>query len=699
MAQKQNRDTMTVMDAIENLSKLAELDLPASSVEADRDLVPAYVEEHSARWLDTSHLVESSETVKETFLTIRNYLEHLYKREKGHLKDPEMQRGVQAIMILAGEAAQKLEKYTSLFKGARPSGKVVMLKEYQELQKFYLSKVVKRFEKGAALEEGWEKEWEEVKAEAAADDERASLKSLESVRRDREYELFYIRKENGRPFFNSNLLRHIRLVGEFDEAVSDFEGEDPLLKIKMVDDHDACLSAKEILHAVSFQIDEFYKEGLRHKERDFVAAVNKALMALMLCADTRNRLPSASGKSCLNYFYDFHAFLREALVSQGYKDYIAQHGDLEHFASVLINLTHLLSAWFFTRATSRKEMQEFIKRMIQSNEVGSQPVWNEFFADDERMRSLLKKYPSGPLLKTLDLFREGGEHSAFDPLAQGNLPSQLYTFAFNESHLTVLRLPAPVRQEMINQVEIAPEFIGFLRALRTQLDGQRLLLFNLQDRTSWQEHARCVALEKLQNEAEFTPVLTVVTIAKNTEFYHQTGPYQTQSDAAAFIASFKDQVASGETSGFFFPASLNRAEINAFTAASLETIHQQFFAAQNTLSRVDRLNFIEIFYQFLFMKLISMVKPASLSFTCKDAIDTGEATACGFYAFLKMLEGKPWSAQDKEFFLWMLYAPALLIRERLIDVTRFTRMVNASSMLRSQQQLGDFGKVDLKPAA
>ncbi len=366
-----------------------------------------------------------------------------------------------------------------------------------------------------------------------------------------------------------------------------------------------------------------------------------------------------------------------------------------------------------------KKRWEFIKHLIERGESNEKKasgpaIWNEFLQDDAKIRQILKHYPNGPLLKTLDLFRESAAHEGFDPLSQENFPSQLYTLTFKDFHLTTLRIPAPVHQEIIDKVEVAPEFRGFLRALQTQMHGQRHLLFNLQDRTSWQEHARCSVLEKMQNEAEFAKVLTVITICKNTDFYNQTGPYQMQADAAAFISSFIDQIASGEASGYFFPPSLNKQEINAFTSEALELIHKLFFSSEATLSRKQRMDFIEIFYQFLFMKLIQMVKPDSMSFTCKDAIDIGESTAAGFFAFLKMLEGKAWGREDKEFFLWMLYSPALTIRERPIDSNRLLRIVNASSIIQTELEshrkaileqvhklLGQLAlrEIELKPAA
>ncbi|MBI2743393.1 MAG: hypothetical protein HYX48_05695 [Chlamydiales bacterium] len=712
MASKQPQEGLTLMEAVDNLSTMAELEIPST---------PFDEELQSANFLDSTHISQNPETVKETFRAINNYLEHIYQKEKGELKDAEMQRGIEAIMVLAGEAAQKLDKYTSLFKGARSSDSVLQLKEYKDLQNFYLSKIVKRFHGASVVQEVFKQESEAPQEEGAIDLQKRGLKDLETVRRDREYELFYIRKENGQPFFNPNLLRHVRLVGEFDETVSDPEGDDPLLKIKIVEDVDTHTAAKEILQLASQHLDDYFKDAMHHKDRECISALNGAIMALMLAANPRNRMSENATKNCISYFSDFHAFLRQALNSEEYRKYIAtEASSRESFIHAVVNLSLALSSGLFMHVGNRKAATSFIQRLIEKGESKikrkkSHTVWEELLEDDERIRYVLKRYPNGPLLKTLDLFREGDERMGFDPFSQENFPSQLYTVVSEDLHVTALRFPAPIHQEVINKVEVVPEFQGFLRSLQQQMKGQRHLLFNLQDRTSWQEHARCSVLEKMQNEAEFSKALTVVTICKNTEFYNQSGAYQAEEDAEGFIVSFKEQIASGESCGFFFPSSLDREEIVSFTEGALHTIHETFFDSKKALSRKERLDFIEIFYQFLFMKLILMIKPDSMSFTCKDSIDIGEATAAGFFAFVKMLEGRiEWSASEKEFLLWMLYSPALQVRERPIDTARFTRMVSAMSQAdekfsankkafleKARKLLGQplLNKLEIKPAA
>lgn len=99
------------------------------------------------------------------------------------------------------------------------------------------------------------------------------------------------------------------------------------------------------------------------------------------------------------------------------------------------------------------------------------------------------------------------------------------------------------------------------------------------------------------------------------------------------------------------------------------------------LSRREREDFIELFYLFVCLKLIDHYHPHSISFTCKDALDTGAAESAAFYAFVKMLSTGFESKEELDYFRWILYAPALFVRERAIDLEQFNRVLTALERL------------------
>jgi hypothetical protein len=112
----------------------------------------------------------------------------------------------------------------------------------------------------------------------------------------------------------------LRLIGEFDEVALDLEDENPFLKVRAIEDRNAQHAAQEILRRVAVDLDEFYREALRHKENEFIVELNKAIMSLMLAANARNLMSGESPKICLSYFKDFLAFTRTALRTKSYEE-------------------------------------------------------------------------------------------------------------------------------------------------------------------------------------------------------------------------------------------------------------------------------------------------------------------------------------------------------------------------------------------
>ena len=81
---------------------------------------------------------------------------------------------------------------------------------------------------------------------------------------------------------------------------------------------------------------------MRYKEISYVAAINKAVMALMLSANTRNLMQNTMGKSSVSYFADFHRYLRDGLSSQEYRKFLSQPLDnKEKFFHTLLNLSQI----------------------------------------------------------------------------------------------------------------------------------------------------------------------------------------------------------------------------------------------------------------------------------------------------------------------------------------------------------------------
>jgi len=208
-----------------------------------------------------------------------------------------------------------------------------------------------------------------------------------------------------------------------------------------------------------------------------------------------------------------------------------------------------------------------------------------------------------------------------------------------------------------------------------------MLIVNLQDRTSWKEYARARALESLQINAEFSHQLFVLTLPKDTAFYYQTNEYINLNKAEDFIESFRAQLSMPEENGFLFPPQVKKEKLNQFIEAVLPAIHKWFFGEKNSLTRRNRENFIEIFYQFLILKCIDELNLNVLGFVCKDGIDTSSAQQGIFYGFLKIYNQQFNAKEEQDSLRSLFYMPALFTRERAIDQERFIRAISVLELL------------------
>lgn len=682
---------LTILDAVETLSSIADMD-----IDQVMNLVnhPELIDESQinlqriVQWLHPGDMGATVESVRETFRVILHYLRNFYKKEYGYAQKPETTEKIKSIMVLVGEAAKKLDRYTELFQHHKTKS-VTDLKEYHRLQEFYLSRIAHKVDESTLGK--WlialTKRMMVTEIPSQLKTKKVSLSQhifvdMDSVKKDSEYELFFIRKEDGTRFFSPRLIRNIKLVCDFGESLTEVKEDDPLESVNLWKDHFYNSAASQIVQSVSSLLKVFYANPLKARSNDLGESLSKALIALMLCREPSTVLHDPTVKNSKNYFSDFLFFLRQALHTRTYQKLIAYppaSSDAE--AQFFLELTHGLCRALqlqiqvdhdlFTQIINlvRESSQESSRehRQIETNRF----IWNRLAGDYAAISRLLKRHSSGPLFKVLDIL-ERGEYNFFDPLLLENIPYQLYAIYDDSRKIVNVHTPSPTYQEFINKANVTEEFKGFLRAMTNKNDNGHHLMINLQDRTSWKEHARSVAVEDLQELPEFANHLTVVTLTKDTEFYHQNAPYNTVNHADAFIKTFLDQLSS-EGTGYYFPQELHKVLFPNFAKGVLNAIHRVFFSSKNVLSREQRMDFIEIFYFFLQLKLLEQIKPTSLSFTCKDGVDVGAVSSAEFFSFIKFLNLDPINSKDIDQLNFLLYGPSLLTRERILIPDRFSR--------------------------
>lgn len=707
------KETIQIQDAMDNLAAIVSIDManpPPLGIVKRHRIITSEEEfgPDTAPWLSGEGPEPILDILDLTYRAIHQHLMSLFENPEMNWENEKTRKGIAAMMDLVGESAQKIENFLSMRMGKPLEGHVADRNEFKALQKFYSQQFTKKFAGGIEGAEAWEEEWNASEEKELFDVTKTGLKDFETVKRDLEYELFYIRNEEGKPYFNKELLRNIRLNCDFDSSSELFE-EDPLLKIRTMQDRDLHATAGQILGECHPAISDFYKIARKMEENELVQSLGMAIIALFVAANPRYLLQNTTGKSCLQYFDDFHRFLRRAMRTSEYQKWIAYPPDAsDKNAHLLLYLTHALARSFFERVGGVKlesiglihrsmRRGEEIKQKSKEHLARGDTVWNQFMLDDEKFRTLLDKFPNGPLFKVLDLIREEQEEDAmvpFDPIGQENFPSRIYEMGRKGKKIDVIRLPSPTRQALINKTEIIDEFRGFLRSLAQEKQSRKHLIINLQDRTSWKEYGRSRALETLQLNAEFSHQLFVLTLPKSTDFYYQNNEYLNLNQASEFLQAFQAQLSTPEECGFFLPPQFKLPEFIRFGEMALPAIHKFFFHGKNTLTRRNREDFIEIFYQFFILKCIDILEPSSLSFTCKDAIDTGAAQQAAFYGFVKLLTSDFSKREEQDFLRWLLYTPALFIRERAIDPERFNRTISA--LERIDGEMAEQGKEILK---
>lgn len=714
---KREGSTLTIAEAVETLSNIAEMDI-------DRELLPDADEfspkipfkstaVRSMQWLQEHDPDATIGLVKETFRVILTYLHNYYKKKYRFTANQQATEGVKAIMVLVGEAAKKLDRYAVFVQNHMKS--VTELKEYKHLQEFYLSRIARK------IDEGVLSRWILALAQRAISlQQRVPEKTmgarilhsqhvfvdLESVKKDTEYELFFIRKEDGSRFFSPRLIRNIKLVCDFGERLQEFKRDDPLESIRLWRDRSLRAAAANILSHVSLYVDRFFHEAVKSKEWELGTCLRKALMALMLCSNQHNVMHDLSIKSSSAYFLDFQNFLREALHSREYQKLSAYPEErVNPIAKCLFALTHALCEALILHTQCFEELRTSVISLVQeanqekSSEhtktwVANQELWSHLAADYAALSALMKRHQSGPLVKVIDNLEEG-IHQSFDPLIQENIPSELFSLKVDNKRVSVIHMPSPTHQEYIQKVNVAEEFKGFLYSLASNSAKSKFLVINLQDRSSWREHARSSALEGLQKHSDFSKQLTVVTLAKDTEFYQQLAPYYQDNHANVFMQQLRDQVLD-ENCGFFFPKVIKAIFTKEYIEGVINGVHAIFFGGKNVLQRERRLEFIEIFYLFLELKLIEAVNPDAMSFMCKDGVDVGSTSSALMFVFLKFMNEEHLSKKDMEQLNVILYSPSILVRERLLVPERFHRMQSAIKQIehvRSDYGWKEFVKV------
>ncbi len=139
---------LSIVEAVETLSSIADLEFDREVGIAQKHelmLSNEKIAYKTVHWLHKTDATSTVNLVRETFRVILHYLKHFYRKEYGFVTDQKTLEGIKTIMVLVGEAAKKLDKYTHFI---HQNQSVTDFKEYQQLQEFYRSKIARKIDEG-----------------------------------------------------------------------------------------------------------------------------------------------------------------------------------------------------------------------------------------------------------------------------------------------------------------------------------------------------------------------------------------------------------------------------------------------------------------------------------------------------------------------------------------------------------------------
>jgi hypothetical protein len=611
---------------------------------------------------------------------------------------------------LAIEAGLKLQQKQKQIQG---ESHIVELDEYQLFKEFYQKKIFPISEELSdwrALIHQIEKNWAELKDTSQSNDRNyieQNLLSIENVKKDHYYELFHLRKEDGKPFFHKKLIQNIRLLCQLGEFDINLEGDDPLVHSQIWREKTLQKNAQAILQTVYGEVNDFLKEVHRYKDMELTKLVKKVMMALMLSANSRNLIGHAPVKTCIQYFGDFQHFLQHLIRSQEYQKLLNNPPpktnqflwDIITFVQGVCFGVYSLNP---TPEVFKNLMEEWVGEVDENVDASDvSKIVDLIVKDEEIINKKLGHVPCGPLFKALDLVIEERASKGFSNSKLNHFSYKSFCVTGEGQNTALLHLPSPTEQVYVHKAVLTKEFEEFVRDVVSGSGEDKLLLVNFQDRTSWREFARSSCLEALNVCAEFSGKLNVITLPKNTDFYFQTSHYQDIKRFSTFKEQLLEQFGSGG-SGFHFSKKITSYLDVDHIQKNIDVIHSLVFKGKDNLSVQERLNFIEIFYVVLTLQLMLRENPKFMAFICKDGIDVSPCAEQTLYLAIKALTQKATSEEDLELVRSLCFSSAIMNRERGIDKKVFDRSIEALRVISEMSDdsrkklLSDLGLQDLK---
>lgn len=639
-------ESLSLVEAVETLSNIADLNMdPAIALFEEQGLLVTSGDKVKAvDWLAVPP-EEGIVMVKTIFNTVLSYLRGFYKDEYSSIHDVRTLDGIKSIMVLVGEAAKKIDK----FQAERLKGPFVSItesKEYKRLQDFYLRKI------SHTIDEGVLGKWILAITKNTMRHKKGPEKGvskhvfidLDTIKKDTEYELLLIRKEDGTRFFNPRIIRNIKLVSDFGHYFSGDKKKDILEEIPEWKDRFLHSVAKHIFEDLTQTMNKFYKHYKMYKEEELASTLNKCFIALMLAANPKNLTDYSEHKCSHKYFNDAFHFLKIAVNERDFQKLLTYDAESVHSQVLLESVLKTVKSFYFSKM-NYKSLHSLLKELSPCEYKGT--LSNIIKCDLNSLQKAAKSHTKGPIGKALEIFEEGLQ-TFFEPIQDVNIPTVPYTIDFEGETISLVRMGSPVLQEEINKAALSPAFKVFLRA------NPQVLIVNFQDRNHWREEARAKALDNLH--------VPIISWSMESDFYNQSGHFESEHKADKFKHNLKSWLEESQSLVDF--------------EALWDYVHHAFFEGKNILSREERRSFIDLTCLLNNIKAIDMYRPQSVIFICKDGVDIAPTQISLMKAFFMIWRCEKVSPDKINEFRAELFLPALLVRERCAITQWVNRLIN-----------------------
>ncbi|SCA64349.1 hypothetical protein AB751O23_AZ_00100, partial [Chlamydiales bacterium SCGC AB-751-O23] len=170
----------------------------------------------------------------------------------------------------------------------------------------------------------------------------------------------------------------------------------------------------------------------------------------------------------------------------------------------------------------------------------------------------------------------------------------------------------------------------------------------------------------------------VLSLVQESDFVFQRGPYSNLNEAKTFKRLLLEKVKQ-EGGKYFFPQKVKKNLFSKKISQIADFIHEFGFENKASLSKEQRVCFIEGFYFLLMLQLVATQNPSSFSFTCKDAVDHGMVRSFLFYLGVMMLvELKSITFKEIKGMWSQMLSSSILIRERMTSPQTYENCLQAA---------------------